>query len=93
MLVYAISKKYSNKRVMPAKYKSASVVRAFLVFRPATQKLSLKWLMDFSTVMRVLYVLSHSSVPQTVPELSEELYRNATLKTFYFIGLCGLAIN
>ena len=31
---------------MPAKYKSASEVRAFLVFRPATQRLSLKWFLD-----------------------------------------------
>jgi len=32
---------------MPAKYKSASEVRAFLVFCPAMQKLSLKWVDGF----------------------------------------------
>lgn len=53
--------------VMPTKYKSDSEVGAFLVFRPATQKLSLKWLMDFSTVTRILQVYFHSLVPRMVP--------------------------
>ena len=35
---------------MPAKYKYASEVRAFLVFRPATQKLSLEWLIDLECI-------------------------------------------
>ena len=48
---------------MPAKSKSAWSVFSFWVLRLATQKLSLKWLMDFSTFTRILYVSSHYNTP------------------------------
>ena len=33
----------------------------------ATQKLSFKWLIDFSTFTRILYVSSHSAEPRSTP--------------------------
>lgn len=38
----------------------------FAFLRPAIPKLSLKWLMERSTVVLILYVSFHSSVPRTV---------------------------
>ena len=43
---------------IPASSKSERRVFSFCVLRPATQKLSLKWLMAFSTFTRILYVES-----------------------------------
>ena len=60
--------------VIPARSKSAWSVAAFRVFLSAIQKLSLKWLIDFSTVTRILYVSSHSSVPLTVPGKARKLF-------------------
>ena len=40
---------------IPASSKSACKVFSFWVLRPAIQKLSLKWLIDFSTFTRILY--------------------------------------
>lgn len=39
---------------IPANSRSACMFFSFCVFRPATQKLSLKWLMAFSTFTRIL---------------------------------------
>lgn len=60
--------------VIPARSKSAWRVDASRVFLPAMQKLSLKWLMDFSTVTRILYVSSHSSVPLTAPGKARKFF-------------------
>ncbi len=56
-----------NNCEIPDSSKSACNVFSLVVFRLATQKLSLKWLIDFSTLTLILYVLSHSLEPRSTP--------------------------
>ena len=46
-----------NNCEIPDSSKSACNAFSLVVFRLATQKLSLKWLIDFSTLALILYVL------------------------------------
>ena len=57
-----------NNCEIPDSSKSACNVFSLVVLRLATQKLSLKWLIDFSTLTLILYVSSHSLEPRSTPD-------------------------
>lgn len=65
-----------NNCDIPARSESAWSVFSFVVFRLATQKLSLKWLIDFSTFTRILQVPSHSCEPRSTPGYALSFFRD-----------------